>query len=282
MGFSDDTYHGSVYDIKKPSLNRASTEAHAGQGFYSTSSPEDASINYASLYGPDVTGKVTNALEGRENNGGQIARKLFDGYVLSPRQEQAALSSINADNMGVVYPLKVRANKPLHVDEANPTANNVGPFQKHDPEYDDYVELPAAKDLGRALRDYESRGGDPSGIQGVLDDYVGETVPPRRLFHEARKGAGYNMYDEDGNLLSPGVAAADFVKELGVDQIAHRPQFRSPRLNIGDQHTISLNPDNVRSRFAAFDPWRRNAAIATATGTLAPDLLAEELRKPQP
>ena len=38
-----------------------------------------------------------------------------------------------------------------------------------------------------------------------------------------------------------------------------------------------LNPaENVRSRFAAFDPFRRNAAIATATGTLAPDLLAAQ------
>jgi hypothetical protein len=31
-----------------------------------------------------------------------------------------------------------------------------------------------------------------------------------------------------------------------------------------------------RSRFAAFDPWRRNAAIASAMGVAAPDLLAAE------
>ena len=35
-------------------------------------------------------------------------------------------------------------------------------------------------------------------------------------------------------------------------------------------------PENLRSQFAAFDPWRRNAAIATAMGLLAPDLLAKE------
>ena len=39
---------------------------------------------------------------------------------------------------------------------------------------------------------------------------------------------------------------------------------------------ISMNPDNIRSRFAAFDPWRRNAAIAAAMGVAAPDLLAKE------
>ena len=35
-------------------------------------------------------------------------------------------------------------------------------------------------------------------------------------------------------------------------------------------------PDNIRSRFAAFDPFRRNAALAAALGVAAPDLLAEE------
>lgn len=42
------------------------------------------------------------------------------------------------------------------------------------------------------------------------------------------------------------------------------------------QHYVSVNPDNFRSRFAAFDPWRRNSALAAALGVAAPDLLAEE------
>ena len=36
-------------------------------------------------------------------------------------------------------------------------------------------------------------------------------------------------------------------------------------------------PDNIRSRFAAFDPFRRNAAIAATMGVAAPDLLASPL-----
>ena len=42
------------------------------------------------------------------------------------------------------------------------------------------------------------------------------------------------------------------------------------------QHYVSVNPDNFRSRFAAFDPWRRNAAIAALMGVASPDLLAKE------
>jgi len=37
---------------------------------------------------------------------------------------------------------------------------------------------------------------------------------------------------------------------------------------------IVLNPENLRSRFAAFDPFRRTAAIAATMGVAAPDLLA--------
>jgi hypothetical protein len=35
-----------------------------------------------------------------------------------------------------------------------------------------------------------------------------------------------------------------------------------------------MNPENIRSRFAAFDPWRKTAAIAATMGVAAPDLLA--------
>jgi hypothetical protein len=42
------------------------------------------------------------------------------------------------------------------------------------------------------------------------------------------------------------------------------------------QHYVSVNPDNFRSRFAAFDPFRRNAAIAALMGVASPDLLAKE------
>ena len=42
---------------------------------------------------------------------------------------------------------------------------------------------------------------------------------------------------------------------------------------------IPFNPDQIRSRFAAFDPLRKTAATAAAAGLAAPDLLAEEAPK---
>lgn len=45
---------------------------------------------------------------------------------------------------------------------------------------------------------------------------------------------------------------------------------------FGSTSYIVKDPDNIRSRFAAFDPFRRNAAIAAAMGVAAPDLLAAQ------
>lgn len=39
---------------------------------------------------------------------------------------------------------------------------------------------------------------------------------------------------------------------------------------------VVFNPDQIRSRFAAFDPLRKTAATAAAAGLAAPDLLAKE------
>jgi len=53
----------------------------------------------------------------------------------------------------------------------------------------------------------------------------------------------------------------------------------SPR-SEGGMHFLATDPDQIRSRFAAFDPFRRTAAVAAAMGVAAPDLLAEE-QKPK-
>jgi hypothetical protein len=42
---------------------------------------------------------------------------------------------------------------------------------------------------------------------------------------------------------------------------------------------VVFDPDQIRSRFAAFDPLRKTAATAAAAGLAAPDLLAEEKKK---
>lgn len=60
--------------------------------------------------------------------------------------------------------------------------------------------------------------------------------------------------------------------KLANPKIINDKEFHSKSFIVKD-------PDNIRSRFAAFDPFRRNAAIAAAMGVAAPDLLAQERTK---
>jgi hypothetical protein len=45
------------------------------------------------------------------------------------------------------------------------------------------------------------------------------------------------------------------------------------------EHFVSMNPDLFRSRFAAFDPFRKDVATATAMGVALPDLLAQPVNR---
>lgn len=45
---------------------------------------------------------------------------------------------------------------------------------------------------------------------------------------------------------------------------------------------VTFDPANIRSRFAAFDPFRKDVATATAMGVALPDLLAQPVNQVQP
>jgi hypothetical protein len=285
MGFDRDTYHGSFKDVKKLDPRVGSTESHAGKGVYSTDSAEDASRNYASIYGPDVTGRVERGVD-LENKSMRKTHNRMRDESLSPLQQSIILrNTIDADNIGVVYPLKVRSDKSIHLDKPESNPHMVGPFERYDEAADMYVDTPHTPKFNEALDEFSELGGETNPIREFMLDYADEEgkVPARDLFNAIKKEGNEtgHLYDPYlGDIVSGGVAAGDFMKHFGVDEIRHTPQFMNPQLNIGGEHTISMNPDNVRSRFAAFDPFRKNAAIAAAMGVAAPDLLAKE-KKPK-
>jgi hypothetical protein len=277
MGFIKDTYHGALRNIKRLDPRKGSTESHAGQGVYSTDSPRDASQNYASAYGPDVYGKINRSMNEQEKEWKRTRNRLWD-ESLTPRQQEILLSNtLGADNIGVVYPLKVRSDKSIHLDRPEKNPIMVGPFEQYDEAADSWSATPHAPTFDQALAEYSGRGGETGPIINFAIDYGGG-IPARDLFNAVKKqGAEDYLYDpHSGELISGGVAAADFLKHFGIDEIRHTPKFNNRDLNIAGEHIISLNPDNVRSRFAAFDPWRKDAATAAAFGVVAPDLLAQE------
>lgn len=270
MGYEWDEpkYHGSFYDIKEFQPQKASTESFAGAGTYMTPSPEDASINYASVYGPDVKAKIERELESRDMDYRRMYDKLNKQEYSPSQQVGLAKFALDAHNGGVVYPLVHRSD--MTADLGNPKKDSwIDPLETYNEEYDDFEPTDVFHKYERALSNYSNYyGTEPDNIAAALSD--------EGLSSEGgRAGDWYKTLDKamskdypedmDGNLISSGVAAAEFLNHLGVDTIKHKTDFGNPQLNIGGEHTIALDPKNVRSRFAAFDPMRKNEANILAT-----------------
>lgn len=90
-----------------------------------------------------------------------------------------------------------------------------------------------------------------------------------------RQQGGHNWSDIHGGKMTYQDMNADLRKKLFEKQgYTSIPYYNE----VEGKGSISyiVPPENIRSRFAAFDPFRRNAAIAAAMGVAAPDLLAKD------
>lgn len=90
-----------------------------------------------------------------------------------------------------------------------------------------------------------------------------------------RQQGGHNYSDIQGGKMTYQDMNADLRKKLFEEQgYTSIPYYNE----VEGKGSISyiVPPENIRSRFAAFDPFRKSAAVAAAMGVAAPDLLAEE------
>jgi hypothetical protein len=108
---------------------------------------------------------------------------------------------------------------------------------------------------------------NPETDMDVMAEFFEKNEIPPKL-QELYASGNYMMYE-----TKPVVA---YLKSKGYDSMRLRE-------STGDDYpTIAVfNPETTRSRFAAFDPFRKDAATAAAMGVLAPDLLAEEADEPR-
>jgi hypothetical protein len=107
---------------------------------------------------------------------------------------------------------------------------------------------------------------NPETDMDIMADFFKKNDIPKSS-QDLYAGGNYMMYETK--------PVVDYLKSKGFDSM----QLRE---STGDNYpTIAVfNPETVRSRFAAFDPWRRSAAVAAAMGVAAPDLMADEKQKP--
>jgi hypothetical protein len=96
-----------------------------------------------------------------------------------------------------------------------------------------------------------------------------------------RKEGGHNWSDIQGGKMTYQDMNAALRKKLFEEQgYTSIPYFNE----VEGKGSISyiVPPENIRSRFAAFDPFRKDVATATAMGVALPDLLAQPVNQVQP
>ncbi|NDE55070.1 MAG: hypothetical protein EB069_11005 [Actinobacteria bacterium] len=125
----------------------------------------------------------------------------LEAEALSPeRQAVLAKEALNADNLGVVYPLKVRSDKPVHIDkdEANPVM--IEPYERYDDDLDQYVFTENYPTFRKALDEFSMLGGEPNDIFDFFGDYADEfgRVKASDLFDAVKRSAQTSL----GTLVS--------------------------------------------------------------------------------
>jgi len=117
---------------------------------------------------------------------------------------------------------------------------------------------------------------DPSksaGYANLVASIVGKDKPANVMPLLVREG---NVFNADQLPLITNAKTSKEVsknlKKLGYDSVMSE-------VNGQPNEMVVFDPDRVRSRFAAFDPFRRDVATAALFGVAAPDLLAQEQEK---
>jgi len=118
----------------------------------------------------------------------------------------------------------------------------------------------------RDLQDYTKKtiksvtGSSGKKATQKIEDAIEQTIPEK-------------YWNDPGNM-------ADAFEEMQKTRMKLAAELNFPAVKMADEFnesTVALLPgDGVRSRFAAFDPWRKTAATAALYGVAAPDLLASE------
>jgi hypothetical protein len=283
MGFEPDSplYHGSLHDIERVNLGKGDPGAFVGQGFYTTPSPEDASLNYASIYGPDTSSKIERGIENTDKDLRRIYGALSKGKLSPARAEVLLRETGTGQNLGAVYPLLVRRGKEANMVERGKSAF-IEPGERYDEAAEEFYPTENSEAWADALKVFQDYGVDPP---EELYEKVREGGTLDEIWETVANARGMEAYDPDtGTPLTSGGLASEIVKALGANTVTHATEFKNPALNIAGQHTIALQPTGiVRSKFAAFDPAKLTspdllAGVAGPT-VLAAALLEQERRK---
>ena len=310
MGFDTDTtyYHGTTHDFDQFGGTTGNVGGYFGAGHYATTSPIDASKNYAGV-GPDLTGRIESRAE-------RIAQEVMDDRGVSEEVANrygriVATRELKGQHEGAVLPLVARG-KTADITGDNQTFleyNYGGDFDEHLKDARADLGAKASDDevLDRAYeyQDDYMMSNEPTGeladfIQGLrnqeqyydfdADEVIGKInelaidggMTAMELDDLLRKSDSvmYAGSMDTGDLVGNEIIRNAF-NEAGFENIVMDASVAFPHMKnipMGTKHIITSNPANLRSRFAKFDPAKADSAdlLAANPATAAlPGLLQD-------
>ena len=252
QGFTTPAYSGSTFDIRAFDASIANPESDFGRGAYATTSPLDATANYAGM-GPDLTNRVQSESERLADylveDEYELEEALSDvGLTLQDfyDDEAAALEAIARSRLvgeapgGVTYPLRINTQNYAVIGGDNPTVirqerdyfeearQSLGEGADEDEVFELADDLQANDPEGlyarirEALSDtdaYQEEDAINSVLEDIQDDLVEGEVRVQDIDAAIRKHIT-EAYDENtGDMLSSGEISAQTLKNLGFEGV---------------------------------------------------------------
>jgi len=306
--YNTDVYHGSTHNVKNMDASITNMEGDWGQGIYSSNNIDDVNANYARI-GPDLTSRIErrmdsidSELDGYEfedliNSFPEMTKKeakaiaAGDSEIFEVFKRRIATKEIAGPNDGVVYPLKLKSEDYVVIDQKKPTyiegrdyqAEAADDLNRSDFDNDDDYE-DALYELADEMQadDYDSplatinktlsrAGVDGDKIGEITQDFYGSEGINAFDLDSAIRSAEIYLDDDMGNMIPNGAISAQVFRDLGYKGVkdntvnAKFPTMKGMNRNTTHYITFPDNEQTIRSVNAAFDPAKANSTSILAS-----------------
>lgn len=283
---SPDLYHGAPRDIEGFDNRHSNAEGYWGGHHYATTSPVDASENYAHPLGADIAQRVGQVKDQLFDNfhpddvkqwfKDTYNRDLTDAEAVSSQNvgewsDALAHDQLGITNRGAVYPVTMRLKNPVRIESPNQThwEHQFGLDENGDLMDDEGPAVELLKHTKEALSDYDV---DPKTVDEVLTklwEHAADNggISAQDYDHIVRNTVQYIADPMSGDMVSPGHMMSDVFQRMGHDGIIMNTDVFAPgpmRKGMAGtggstQHYITFDPKNIRSRFGAYDPFKADS-----------------------
>lgn len=256
QGYTD-WYHGTTHEIPQEgfSIERGNIENYLGKYPHFSSSPYDASVNYAGV-GPDLRSRI-------EKRADELVDHIFDergieGDSAYKEAKKLAAEELKGPHEGAVIPASLRMKKPVNVTSEKPTWLDLGYT-----DYGDELGLHPSdmlQSLEKSLKELgREYGFDGERVLGALSElgHLDDGTRADKFYKSLRDELnGWGPVDPETGDNAVGHVASEVMKDLGFDGIIMDASKTFPRMDMkpGTLHAAVFEPGNIRSRFAKFDP----------------------------